>query len=108
MRGDTYGASQTVVITRLDRVTQYAAASRLSRPSLEYWIARSSRATTAVGGAASRPWTTLGEDDDMIRASETLYCSRKNHAAIERPRVAGLSATPSCCSSHRLRGRPPP
>jgi len=31
-----------------------------------------------------------------------------NHAAV-RPRLdAGFSATPSCCSSHRLRSSPPP
>jgi hypothetical protein len=36
------------VVARLDRAIQYAAASHLSQTSLEYWVARSSRAMTAV------------------------------------------------------------
>jgi|KBSSwiStaDraftv2_1062776.scaffolds.fasta_scaffold157136_2 hypothetical protein len=34
------------VMPRLDRGIQYAAASRLNHGRLEYWVARSSRATT--------------------------------------------------------------
>jgi hypothetical protein len=42
------------VIARLDRATQYAAASRFYHPlPLEYWIARSSRATTSIWVACS-------------------------------------------------------
>jgi hypothetical protein len=41
-------ATIKTVVARLDRAIQYAAASRLSQTSLEYWVARSSRAMTAV------------------------------------------------------------
>src|SRR5580658_3732839 len=54
-----------VVIARLDRPTQYAVASRLSLPSLEYWIARG--ATTAV---VARWWCAVS-NHDADRASLT-------------------------------------
>jgi hypothetical protein len=41
-------ATIKIVVARLDRAIQYAAASHLSQTSLEYWVARSSRAMTAV------------------------------------------------------------
>jgi hypothetical protein len=44
-------ATISVVITRLGRVIQYAAACR-ALPSLECWIARSSRAMTSNWGHA--------------------------------------------------------
>ncbi|MGA2290400.1 hypothetical protein, partial [Bradyrhizobium sp.] len=41
------------VIARLDRATQYAAASRLIANPLEYWVTRSSRVMTNVRGDAA-------------------------------------------------------
>src|SRR4030081_2604226 len=41
-------ATIKTVVARLDRAIQYAEASHLSQTSLEYWVARSSRAMTAL------------------------------------------------------------
>ncbi|UPK40730.1 hypothetical protein IVB18_29935 [Bradyrhizobium sp. 186] len=47
LNGVSLATTITAVMPRLDRGIQYAAAPPCPLPSLEYWIARSSRAMTA-------------------------------------------------------------
>jgi hypothetical protein len=56
--------NQTVV-ARLDRAIQYAATSRLSQTSLEYWVARSSSAKTR--------FALLPGDDTGVCANGALH-----------------------------------
>ena len=72
---------------------QYAAASRVTPLSLEYWIARSSRAMTPTCGGSARP----------------EQCEPALTSPPDRPRPAATSSTTApACSSSRRRLRPAP
>jgi hypothetical protein len=60
-------ATIKTVVARLDRAIQYAAASHLSQTSLEYWVARSSRAMTVVFVSFIRVGSKVGTEPAMTR-----------------------------------------
>jgi hypothetical protein len=61
-------ATIKTVVARLDRAIQYAAASHLSQTSLEYWVARSSRAMTAVFVSFIRVGSKVGTELAIVRS----------------------------------------
>jgi hypothetical protein len=64
-------ATIKTVVARLDRAIQYAAASHLSQTSLEYWVARSSRAMTAVFVSFIRVGSKVGTELAMTKVPFT-------------------------------------
>jgi hypothetical protein len=74
-------ATIKTVVARLDRAIQYAAASHLSQTSLEYWVARSSRAMTAVFVSFIRVGSKVGTE---------LAMTVKNNFALAARGARGL------------------
>jgi hypothetical protein len=65
-------ATIKIVVARLDRAIQYAAASHLSQTSLEYWVARSSRAMTAVFVSFIRVGPKAGTELAMTKSKSAI------------------------------------
>ena len=90
-------ATIKTVVARLDRAIQYAAASHLSQTSLEYWVARSSRAMTAVFVSFIR----VGPKAGTELAMTGLYSTPDISAAL--PPAAAVLTVTVCSVAKRAR-----
>jgi hypothetical protein len=99
----TASATYSAVITRLDRVTQYAAAFDYIIRALEYWVARLNRAMTLLSvGDFTLPYSNIPDSSSSacsISASLTTTSRRGTRnsiveaQAIESTTMAMLSGT---------------